>query len=251
MNKKILQDHKRKGKTLVPPFVDMVGPLHEISWVKTILPELLWIALIHNHYGDSKAVRLITSFNRLALKCSPSEKKHVFTSVSSFQELNSDQQSRLREEATNSGELFSIQKALEPLIAFYPECPLCFLYSTTPCLSDDQDQHLENLKAIVAYLYDKTSRNAMMVQATAIWLAFDSETLKVFEGSALANFPEIERYPDTDLSQKIAGSIRSTLPMFFSEPHYSSGSTWPRYFWNRGLEIDGCYFVATLDDQEI
>jgi hypothetical protein len=48
---KILQDHKRHGKAFIPPFQHMLGPLSEISWVKTMMPELLWIALIHDYHG--------------------------------------------------------------------------------------------------------------------------------------------------------------------------------------------------------
>ena len=88
----------------------------------------------------------------------------------------------------------------------------------------------------------------MMVQATAIWLAFDSGALKVFKGLALANFPEIEKYPNTELSEKVAASIRSSIYMFFSEPHYRASSNWPKYFWNRGLDIDGCYFEEQLSE---
>lgn len=240
--KKILQDHKRQGKTFIPPFTHMLGPLQEISWVKTMLPELLWIALIQDYYGHPKGVALITSLTRLARKCSPSEKKRIFATISSFREMTTDGRSCLQREITASGELFEIQKALIPLIVFYPECPLRFLYSTMPSLADGADQVLESFKILVAGLYDKTSRNTMMVQATAVWLAFDSGTLKVAEGLALASFPEIEKYPHTELSQRVAASIRSSIHMFFAEPHYPASSNWPRYFWNRGFEISRCYF---------
>ena len=84
----------------------------------------------------------------------------------------------------------------------------------------------------------------MMVQATAIWLAFDAEVLKVSSGLALASFPEIERYPTTELSRKVGGSIRAMLNGFFGEDQrFHSKSLWPQYFWNRGLSIDPCVFA--------
>ncbi|OIP35030.1 MAG: hypothetical protein COW04_12365 [Deltaproteobacteria bacterium CG12_big_fil_rev_8_21_14_0_65_43_10] len=163
--------------------------------------------------------------------------------------MTRDEQLCLQSEFAASGELFEIQKALIPLIVFYPECPLGFLYSTMPRLTDGEHlEHLESFKTLVAGLYDKTSRNTMMVQATAVWLAFDSGALKVFEGLALASFPEIEKYPNTELSQKVAGSIRASVPMFFTEHHYPVTSNWPRYFWNRGFEIDQCYFQEIADE---
>jgi hypothetical protein len=245
---KVLQDHKRQGKIYLPPFTHMLGPLHEISWVKIMLPELLWIALIQIYYGHRDGVELIASLTRLARKCSPSEKMLIFATISSLGLLKIDEKSCLQKELARTGDLFKIQKALLPLIVFYPECPLSFLYSAMPNLADGTQQNLERFKNIVKVLYDKTSRNTMMVQATAIWLAFDADALKVFKGLALASFPEIEKYPETELSQKVAASIRSSIFMFFNEPHYPAFSDWPRYFWNRGLEIDRCYFEGTSSE---
>jgi len=246
--KEILRDHKRQRKTFIPPFTHMLGPLREISWVKTALPELLWIALIQKYHGHTKGVALITSLTRLARKCSASEKKRIFATTSSFEGITPAEQSCLQSELATSGELIEIPNSLVPLIVFYPECPLRFLYSTMPSLSGMPDQRLENFRALVGGLYDKTFRDTTLVQATAIWLAFDSGILKVAKGLALASFPEIEKYPQTELSQKVAASIRSSIQMFFTEPHYPISSNWPRYFWNRGFEIDQCYFQESSDE---
>jgi hypothetical protein len=246
--KKILTDYKQQGKTFIPPFIHKLGPLQEIAWVETMIPELVWIALIQEHYGHPKGVSLITSMTRIARKCAPSEKMRIFATISSFREMTSHEQLGLQSELGASGELFEIQKSLTPLVVFYPECPLRFLFSTIPSLTDEGNKHLENFKTLVAGLYEKTSRNTMMVQATAVWLAFDSGVLKVFEGLSLANFPEIEKYPNTELSQRVAGSIRATVPMIFTEHQYPASSNWPRYFWNRGFEIDRCYFQETTDE---
>jgi hypothetical protein len=37
----VLNDHKRVGKMFIPPMAQ-IG-LTEVSWVKTILPELIWL----------------------------------------------------------------------------------------------------------------------------------------------------------------------------------------------------------------
>ena len=240
--KKILQGYKRQGKIFVPPFTHRLGPLQEISWVKTLIPELLWIALIQEHCGLAEGVSLITSMTRFARKCAPSEKIRIFAAVSSFTEMTPDEQLCLKNELGASGKLFEIQKAFTPLIVFYPECPLRFLFSTMPSLTEGENQQLKTFKSLVAGLYDKTARDSIMVQATALWLAFDSGVLKVFKGLALASFPEIEKYPHTELSQKVAASIRSSVPMLFTELNYPVHSGWPRYFWNRGFDIDRCHF---------
>jgi hypothetical protein len=92
------------------------------------------------------------------------------------------------------------------------------------------------MKEIVRVLLDKYDRETVFTQATCIWLAFDSGKLKVQKGLALAQFPEIQDYPKTELSLKIASSIRSGINMFFADGTYSS-AFWPAYFWNRGIEL--------------
>ncbi|WP_079538464.1 hypothetical protein [Bradyrhizobium lablabi] len=80
----------------------------------------------------------------------------------------------------------------------------------------------------------------MMVQATAVWLAFDADILKVTADLSLARFPEIQDYPDTEISQKIGASIRGGLNMFFGSQIHYANAPWPDYFWNRGLAIEPC-----------
>ena len=226
----------------------MLGPLTEIAWAKTMLPKLLWIALIQDYYGHRKGVELITTLTRIARKCSSAEKKKIFATVSALGELTKGEKACLQSELAALGDLFEIQKALLPLITLYPECPLGFLYSDKPSSSGVEEQNLERLTKLVGGMYNKISRDTMMVQATATWLAFDSGVLKVFEGLALANFPEIEKYPHTALSEKVAASIRSSIYMFFIEPHYPETSSWPKYFWNRGIEVEKCYFEESASE---
>jgi hypothetical protein len=243
--KKVLQDHKQLGKTLIPPFTHLLGPLHEVSWVKTILPELLWIALIQDRYGHHRGVELITATARAARQVASLAEPSIFGAISSFDMLTHAQQKEVRSMLAISGDLFQIQQALLPLIALYPRCPISCLFSTEA--SEAHKDHLRYLKTLVSGLYDRGSRDTVMVQASFVWLAFDSGKLKVFSGLALVKFPEIERYPDTELSQKIASGVRSTLHLFFEGNSYPVSSDWPRYFWNHGLEIDPCYFSEEPD----
>jgi hypothetical protein len=120
------------------------------------------------------------------------------------------------------------------LLFWYPECPLRFIGSSN---AESADQQL--LRQTVARLFNREERKSMMTQATAIWLGFDSGLLVVNPGLALAQFPEIERYPDTELSRRVGGSIRAGLNALYG--HGVEGiRAWPAYFWNRGIEISQC-----------
>jgi hypothetical protein len=236
---KVLEDHKKRGQVLLAPFTDMLGPLNEISWRKTILPELVWIALIHSAHGDRRAVELITALTRSARGINSHGEKKWLAAVSDFSTVSQGDFETLTAELDGKKMLAPVQEALAPLVAWYPECPLAPII---PKIKTSRTrQSLSILKSIVAQLYARSARGPMMVQATAVWLAFDADILKVSAGLSLSRFPEIEQYPKTELSQKIGASIRSTLNAFFgSNIHYKDDAVWPRYFWNHGLAIDRC-----------
>lgn len=237
--RQVLADHKRRGKTLVPPFTHMLRPLQEVSWVNTIIPEVAWIGLIHDQHGHRRGVELITSFARTARSVRSGGSRQVFAAASSYSEVSDPEWAGLRETMAATGDLFQIQESLEPLIALYPECPLGPVFATPPATAPEKA--LRRMTSLVSSLFQRVDRDPMMVQATVIWLAFDAGVLKVQQGLSLAQFPEIEHYPDTEISKKVGGAIRSSLNMFFGQEQiYSHLSPWPQYFWNRGLALTPC-----------
>jgi hypothetical protein len=64
--RRILADHKKRGKTLVPPLLHYFGSLEEVSWVSTIIPEISWLGLIQYQHGHRRGVELITAMARAA-----------------------------------------------------------------------------------------------------------------------------------------------------------------------------------------
>lgn len=238
-DRKILDDHKRKGKVLITPFNALLDrPLNEISWRKTILPEILWIGLLHSRFGDHEAVKLITEFCRLARKIECKSQKWFATS-SSFLTLSEHQCAELAQALADKKLLKPLREGLQPLVVCYPKS------SFTPILSGKKslktNQALKLIKETVTAFYDRSERSTVMAQADAIWLAFDADILKVAPGLSLAQFPEIEHYPATKLSKQIASSIRAGLnAMFGLKAHYPPDSPWPTYFWNHSLKIEPC-----------
>lgn len=238
---KILADHTKRGQTLVPPFTDNFGPIREVSWINTMMPELLWIALIQHQHGHKRGVELITLLARTARLIIPSTNLQTFAFASSYSVFSNSKGKRLRASLARAGELPLIQKSLAPLIAWYPNCPLSGLFSE-PIVTTSLEG-LQSIKSALSSLYQRSDRDPMMVQATAIWLMFDADVLKVSKGLALAKFPQIERYPETPLSRKIGSSVRATLNGFFgSENSYPPDCVWPSTFWNRGLAVEPCEF---------
>jgi hypothetical protein len=233
---RVLGDHSRVGKTLVPPLLQY-GRLQEVSWANTMLPELAWIGQIQMHHGNRRGVEVTTSLARAARVGNATEEPTVFATASSYGSLSDPSWAVIRGKLLERNELAAIQDALRPMLALYPRFPLAPLFETPPF--PPEDGGVAKVSALLSRLRRRADREAMMIQATAIWLVLDAKALVVHEGSSLAQFTEIERYPDTELSRSVGGAIRATLNSLFGTV-LESTSPWPAYFWNRGLEVSEC-----------
>ena len=232
----VLGDHKRVKSKLVTPFNDAFGPMREVSWINMMIPELLWIALVQQVWGPRRGVEIITAFTRDARASDPNRDHTIWAAARKFAVLPAGILAGIVERRSHRDDLCA---PLAPLHAHYPNHPMRELVSaaTGPAWSQD----LGALKGLVSELFDRASTSAIMVQATATWLAFDAGRLKVSADLALADFPRIEHYPQTDQSQRIAASIRATLNQMFGDLDLmASGTGWPIAFWNRGLELEPC-----------
>jgi len=238
IRKPILADHRRAKSRLITPFNDAFGPLREVSWVNTIIPELLWIALVQERFGLRRGIEIITAFTRDVRASQADRAGTVWAAAGKFDALPRDQLLILLE---SKGRMYAIdlRAALLPLAAWYPAHPLNSIFEFPEPTSSRAE--FNSMKAIISSLFDRSSKVATMTQATAIWLAFDAGRLKVAPHLALAQFPKIQDYPETELSQRIAALIRAALNGFFGETGFmASGSTWPTMFWNQGLKIEPC-----------
>src|ERR1700731_1119304 len=103
---KILAHHRRRGQRFVTPFDELDAS--EISWTVSIIPELVWIAVIQDWYGPTRGVALIRSIARAAREIRPGRLSSTFAAVSSFDVLSETERERLRNTLEDRGELCSV-----------------------------------------------------------------------------------------------------------------------------------------------
>lgn len=232
----VLGDHRRVQSKLVTPFNDRFGPGREVSWINVMIPEMLWIALVQRAWGPRRGVEIITAFTRDVRASDPTRNRTIWAAAGKFSALPVGVLTRIVEDQPYKDDLCA---SLAPLNVHYPDHPMRELISPTE--GGLFSKQIDSLKSLVAEQFDRSSPRATMVQATATWLAFDADRLKVSKGQALAHFPRIEDYPNTKQSKMIAASVRATLNgMFGNSDQMASGSNWPNAFWNRGLELEPC-----------
>ena len=225
-----MRGHQREGKRFIPPFLQYLN-LQEMGWRPDLLPELIWIALLIDHFGMRRGVELCTSLAKSAAECVRKPKgAHAF--ISEYSTLTDQERDCVRDHLSTSGDLASIVTGLSALLVNYPESPLMFLGQP------DGDPGLDKLKLLITALIDRRDKTATFVQSTAVYIYFVNDKLKVFSGSALANFTEIEKFPDTDESKQIASFVRATMNGMLLT--LDLPTAWRNYFWDRGRSLEPC-----------
>ncbi|MEO1074762.1 MAG: hypothetical protein AAFX41_02220 [Bacteroidota bacterium] len=234
--KTVLGDHVRKGKVLKPP-ITQVAEIGETSWLRSTMPELLWIGLIFDKLDLKSGVELCLSVSQKAAAQAASESSVSFALTSSFDTLTDAGKSQLVGDLNDSGELALLREALDPLVSLYPECPLSFLASEE---LPDPAEVMQAFKGFLAGLYNKRDRLPVLMQAQAVYTLGASGRLRIQEGSSLGNLDELRFYPHTEESKRVGAGICAACNMFvrFSLDDYDAG--WAAYFWRRGFELDGC-----------
>jgi hypothetical protein len=126
---------------------------------------------------------------------------------------------------------------LSDFLNLYPGCPLANLFDFRPTGLVDVG-YLLRFENRLSELDDKRSRNGVLIQAQAVYMAFLLDRMRVKQGLALAEFPEVEHYPNTEKSIEVGASICATVNFLAGNtlPKYPD-DTWVQYFWKRSLEL--------------
>lgn len=246
----VLSDHKKVGKRFVPPFMQL-GNFHEIEWVRNTLPEVLWLGLLNYNCGLKDGSDLAVSLAKAAVRASAAHPQKWHAPMSSYSLLTGSHKTEIIKILGAEGSLPSLKEALIPLVAFYPECPVTFLFGDNPPCIEDSPMKLEDFKSFLAQMYNKYEKPATLAQANAIYVAFATDMLKVVRGSSLAEFPAIANFPNTEKSKRVAASVYASIPAFigkFLDQNFDGKqSEWSAYFWNHGLDIEPCSFYGVED----
>lgn len=233
--KRVLEGYRQRGKRFVPPFLEYVN-LVETNWKDDILPELIWIALSITKFGKKRGVELCLELANAASDCSD-DAPGGFSFISEYAQLPPIQRKCVADRLNDSGSIKYLVDVLQVLPYYYPGCPLAFLWETQE-LPEQNEQSLPILKRLIGELVNRRDVEATIVQATAVYLNLLTGKLKIFRGSGLDNFTEIEAYPNTEESIKVASLVRATINGLLARLELSKD--WCNYFWDSGLRLESC-----------
>lgn len=234
----ILSDHRRVRTRFVPPLLSRFN-VETSSWVDERVPEILWLALLNEDYGWTIGAELALQLARAAGSVAAGrETVPLFVAASDYASLSPEE---WKEVATALGnDWHKIRDGLLPVIERYPRFPMFGIMANGSGLPESPIVPVAKIRRVVESMQDRSGLAAMRAQANAVYIAFATDRLSATPDTALADFPEVERYPESERSKEVAAAIRVTLITLLTGLSSMPPSSWPAEFWRCGLEIGDC-----------
>jgi hypothetical protein len=230
---RILIDHKKIGKTLVPPMRQYLGEQGMVSWEDRILPELIWLAVIIEKLGVKRGVEIGAKIAKFANGILSNE---YFAFISSFDLLSDEQKKNLVQLLKDDNCFDEVHESLSPLLQMYPECPLKFF--------DKQQQYpvqaqtINGFKNTISKYYNRRAQPAMIIQANVVYFAGICGKLHYFSDVQVPNLESIINDFESEKSKHACASVRASVNGFYGMIDEKLSDRWPRYFWNPGVQIE-------------
>ena len=235
----VLSDHKKVGKKLLPPILQISGGITPTHFARDTMPELLWLALIEWKFGLKESVNLCEKIGNYfqGLKL---DKR--FVTITDFEQLDSSEWQMIRVYLDSIGILVILTAAVHDLVVLYPNCAFKGLFEKPPERLNDFD-FKKNFSDLLEELFEKRGRRSVLMQANAVYLLGCQGKLHIARGLSLGNLDELRNYPDTDESKEVGASVCAASGMLIMMGRDDKDRTsWARYFWKRNLEIEPVSF---------
>jgi hypothetical protein len=229
-----LEKHRRKGKKLVPPLLD-VPNLSLASWANDRLPEMLWAALLLTQTSRSKALGVFKEIGRFITR---QPDKKLFSDVS-HTALSKLEPEKALELMVLIASKTPQRKALLPLLLF-DSLPARELWSRALAPADDS-LDWEVLMHAVARTLEHQSQEATDLRWLRIYTLI---VAGMFMLPSQEMAKEFLYYPDYGDMRKVQPSIRASEgAMSLAD---KTETDWPKDFWRECVEKTPC-FPLNLD----
>lgn len=252
-DERVLADHTRKGKRLIPPFIRMAGEKYSpYSWTRQLVPEAIWIWLLIDRHGLDKGARIAGLVGKAASAASRKDPKPLFCKTTSFAELSAEEKAEARR-SLGAPILDDLNAALGAFLDLCADNPLSFLSNGHAPDLVEQESFSRSLDA----LYDRYGRATAVTLATVTLISLDQDKLRVSDhlwDKLVEDFHHIAEYPSTERSKSAAASFRAGAPMtlMMGDDGFEHDDKWLEYFWGRVGTIGSCVSsIPTLDDEPI
>jgi hypothetical protein len=238
---KVLGSYQRVGTKFVPPLLQSFK-FDYVGWSNQTMPELIWWDVL----ADKVSLRFSATVAEEIAKYFKAKNKQDcwWAFISDYSHISDEDAQELKAHLSDVNVFPQMAASLNDFLYLYPDCPISKLFDLRPTGLVDPG-YLPRFENRLGKLEDKRSRSGVLVQAQAIYMAFISGRLHVKADLALADFPAVENYPNTEKSIEVGASICAAVNMLAGTalPKYPD-DVWVQYFWKRSLELRSLDFSS-------
>lgn len=246
---RVLADHKREKRKLVPPLMQLPA-LREVSWYKEMLPDFLWLALMLGRRSDwGAAYSALEVVDRFV----PEGPRFADGRLTTFglvpEESRAAARVALRDEAPHG-----IPDQFGHVIALYPTCPARWLYEDW--LDRHDPDHEAGLPLVRSIIADHTDKGG--IRETRLRMAAISRrvTHGKLSHSGEGTMKLVPKYPNglTESEQRQVESVMRAMwgsSFGMESEKYPELLQWPGEFWRRNRELVGCRMSVTEREEVV
>lgn len=236
---RVLQDHKKVGKTLIPPIKHILG-VEEFSFINNGLPNLIWISALFLRCDLKMAFDSAIEFAEKCHLTLKGDSDKPTTLLQDFYDLNEQQKQALKSELFKLDSTKVLVEELRHQNQLLENYPLSFLFQDDET-NLNRNESVSMLKQDVAALYDRYSVHSVKVEVTALCALMNSGHIVY---SSHLNLPDINSVfldPESDEAKHVGAltraSMNSRANIYEKE---STDHSWAKDFWSMAYYLEGC-----------
>lgn len=245
--KRNLEGHKREGKRFIPPMKQLPG-MREQSYVKDMLPELIWLGLIHDRKGYVFGRETLEGVMEVVKdrEGPESEKQVNFAMQSAYNTLSQEEKESIVDEWRANSLLSDIQHALAPLTLLYDEFAMQFV--GPPATAIAEEALIRRVRDCVSNHLDKYKVPGVALHGSMMMTRLIAGKLLFSKDMKLPDFNAAIDSPDSDEGKHAASFMRATA--LGEVGMHEVSNSWAKYFWNRNAELSSCEYPSFFEESD-
>lgn len=235
MTMRPLDGYARIGKRFIPPMKQLPG-LQEYSYVKDMLPELIWLGLINDRKGYKFGAVVLETVVELTKGWSKRDSRVNYAMQSAYKGLTTAQSTEIVEAFKKRGMLEDIQYALAPLVLLYDGFSMAFFGPPPTVISEEA--LVFRMKESVKKHLDRHQTPGIVLCGSLLLTRLAAGTIHFAQHINIPDLNAVIEAPDSEEAKRAAAFIRASAMAEVGMLDFPY--TWNRYFWNRGAELAPC-----------
>lgn len=219
--------------------------LREQSYVNDMLPELIWLGLIHDRRGYRFGARVLETIVEVSKAWPKSDESSNLALQSAYRVLTPGQKSELVDALTAADLLEEVREAVAPLVLLYDGFALSFVGPPSTVVSREALVH--RITDCVRNHLDKYETPGIVLHGAMLLTRLIAGTIKFASHIEIPDFNAVVERPKSEEAKRAASFMRASAMSELGMLKLSS--SWPKHFWNRGAELATCQLPEYARDE--